>query len=29
MMTLWQNGRENDYLFVEDALYKPDQNRMH
>ena len=29
MMTLWQNGRENDYLFVEDALYKPEQNRMH
>mgnify|MGYP006105876539 CR=1 FL=1 len=29
MMTLWQNGRENDYLFVEDALYMPDQNRMH
>jgi len=29
MMTLWQNGRENDYLFVEDALYKPEQSRMH
>ena len=29
MMALWNNGKENDYLFVEDALYKPEQNRMH
>ena len=25
MMTLWNNGRENDYLFVEDSLYRTEQ----
>ena len=24
MMALWNNGKENDYLFVEDALYNKD-----
>jgi len=29
MMTLWNNGRENDYLFVEDALYQTAQLSLH
>ena len=29
MMTLWNNGRENDYLFVEDALYQTEQLILH
>ena len=29
MMTLWNNGRENDYLFVEDALYQKEQLSLH
>ena len=29
MMTLWNNGKENDYLFVEDALYKKEQFSLH
>ena len=29
MMTLWNNGRENDYLFVEDALYQTEQLMLH
>ena len=29
MMTLWNNGRENDYLFVEDALYQKEQLNLH
>jgi|TARA_B100000795_G_C22684904_1_gene393254 Smg protein len=29
MMTLWNNGRENDYLFVEDALYQTEQSMLH
>ena len=29
MMTLWNNGRENDYLFVEDALYQNQQSILH
>jgi Smg protein len=29
MMTLWNNGRENDYLFVEDALYQTEQLSLH
>ncbi len=29
MMTLWNNGRENDYLFVEDALYQTQQSILH
>jgi Smg protein len=29
MMTLWNNGRENDYLFVEDALYQNEQLILH
>jgi Smg protein len=29
MMTLWNNGKENDYLFVEDALYQKEQFSLH
>jgi len=29
MMTLWNNGRENDYLFVEDSLYRTEQLVLH
>jgi len=29
MMTLWNNGRENDYIFVEDALYQTEQLVLH
>ena len=29
MMTLWNNGKENDYLFVEDALYQTEQLSLH
>ena len=29
MMTLWNNGRENDYLFVEDSLYRTEQLIIH
>ena len=29
MMTLWNNGRENDYLFVEDSLYQTEQLILH
>ena len=29
MMTLWNNGRENDYIFVEDALYQTEQLILH
>ena len=29
MMTLWNNGRENDYLFVEDSLYRTEQLILH
>tara|TARA_B110000259_G_C14032991_1_gene407633 strand:- start:845 stop:1285 length:441 start_codon:yes stop_codon:yes gene_type:complete len=29
MMTLWNNGRENDYLFVEDALYQTELSSLH
>lgn len=29
MMALWNNGKENDYLFVEDALYKKDSLTIH
>jgi len=29
MMTLWNNGRENDYLFVEDALYQSEKLNLH
>ena len=29
MMTLWNNGRENDYLFVEDSLYRSEQIILH
>jgi Smg protein len=29
MMTLWNNGRKNDYLFVEDALYQTEQLMLH
>jgi hypothetical protein len=28
-MTLWNSGRENDYLFVEDALYQTEQSSLH
>ena len=29
MMALWNNGKENDYLFVEDALYNKDTLTIH
>ena len=29
MMALWNNGRENDYLFVEDALYQKENLSLH
>lgn len=29
MMALWNNGKENDYLFVEDALYRNDNLLIH
>ena len=29
MMTLWNNGKENAYLFVEDALYQKEQFSLH
>jgi len=29
MMTLWNNGRENDYLFVEDSLYRTEKLILH
>ena len=29
MMTLWNNGRENDYLFVEDEKKKKEQLNLH
>ena len=29
MMALWNNGKENDYLFVEDALYAKDSLVIH
>jgi Smg protein len=29
MMALWNNGKENDYLFVEDALYAKDSLVVH
>ena len=29
MMALWNNGRENDYLFVEDALYQKEKLSLH
>jgi len=29
MMALWNNGKENDYLFVEDALYIKDSLVIH
>ncbi len=29
MMTLWTNDKENDYLFVEDALYQTQQSVLH
>lgn len=29
MMTLWNNGKENDYLFVEDALYQKEKFSFH
>ena len=29
MMTLWNNGKENYYLFVEDALYQKEQFSLH
>tara|TARA_B110000444_G_scaffold172960_1_gene161810 strand:+ start:1447 stop:1908 length:462 start_codon:yes stop_codon:yes gene_type:complete len=29
MMALWNNGKENDYLFVEDALYAKDSMVIH
>ena len=29
MIALWNNGKENDYLFVEDALYNKDTLTIH
>ena len=29
MMALWNNGKENDYLFVDDALYNKDTLTIH
>ena len=29
MMTLWHFGRENEYLFVEDALFNPKNGAVH
>lgn len=29
MMTLWNNNRENDYLFVENTLYQSKQSELH
>ena len=29
MMALWNNGRENDYLFVEDSLYQTERLALH
>jgi Smg protein len=28
-MTLWHFGRENEYLFVEDALFNPKNGVVH